>query len=59
MKKHLVIKYFDTYPERKFYFNNAKEAYNFMEEKIKNNDRYLISYEYRGEVLINDWNNQI
>lgn len=57
MKKHLVIKYFDTYSKRKFYFNTAKAAYAFMEEKIRNNDRYLISYEYRGEIQINDWNN--
>lgn len=48
MKKHLVIKYFDTYPENKFYFDSKEEADKFIKEKMKNDTRYLTTYEYRG-----------
>lgn len=48
MKKHLVIKYFDTYPEHKFYFDSKEEAEKFIEEKRKNETKYLTTYEYRG-----------
>lgn len=53
MKKHLVIKYFDTYPENKIYFDSKEKAETFVKEKRKSNTRYLTSYEYRGEVEIN------
>ena len=53
MKKHLVIEYFDTYPENKFYFDSKEEAEKFLEEKWRTNTRYLTTYEYRGEVEIN------
>lgn len=53
MKKHLVIKYFDTYPENKIYFDSKEEAETFVKEKWKNNTGYLTTYEYRGEVEIN------
>ena len=55
MKKHLVIKYFDTYPENKFYFDSKEEAEKFAKEKWKSNTRYLTTYEYRGEVEINPY----
>lgn len=55
MKKHLVIKYFDTYPENKFYFDSKENAEKFLEEKKKNNTGYLTTYEYRGEVEINPY----
>lgn len=53
VKKHLVIKYFDTYPEHKFYFDSKEEAEKFIEEKMKNDTKYLTTYEYRGEVILN------
>ena len=52
MKKHLVIKYFDTYPENKFYFDSKEKAEKFIKEK---RDRYLTTYEYKGEVEINPY----
>lgn len=55
MKKHLVIKYFDTYPENKFYFDSKEKAEKFAEEKRKSNIGYLTTYEYRGEVEINPY----
>ncbi|WP_138158759.1 hypothetical protein [Peptoniphilus catoniae] len=55
MKKHLVIKYFDTYPENKFYFDSKEEAEKFIEEKMKNETKYLTTYEYRGEVILNPY----
>ena len=55
MKKHLVIKYFDTYPENKFYFDSKEKAEKFLEEKRKNNTGYLTNYEYRGEVILNPY----
>lgn len=55
MKKHLVIKYFDTYPENKFYFDSKEKAEKFAEEKRKSNTGYLTTYEYRGEVEINPY----
>lgn len=55
MKKHLVIKYFDTYPENKFYFDSKENAEKFIEEKIKNEIKYLTTYEYRGEVILNPY----
>lgn len=53
MKKHLVIKYFDTYPENKFYFDSKEKAEKFLKEKRKVDTGYLTTYEYRGEVEIN------
>lgn len=55
MKKHLVIKYFDTYPEHKFYFDSKEEAEKFIEEKRKSDTGYLTTYEYRGEVILNPY----
>lgn len=54
MKKHVVIKYFDTYPEHKFYFDSKEEANKFIKEKMKNDTRYLTTYEYRGIVESDD-----
>lgn len=50
MKKHVVIKHFDTYPEHKFYFDSKEEAEKYIEEKRKSDTRYLTTYEYRGIV---------
>lgn len=55
MKKHLVIKYFDTYPENKFYFDSKEKAEKFLGEKRKNNTGYLTTYEYRGIVEVEEW----
>ncbi len=54
MKKHLVIKYFDTYPENKFYFDSREEAEKFLEERRKTNTEYLTEYEYRGTVEVEE-----
>lgn len=54
MKKHLVIKYFDTYPENKFYFDSKEEAEEFLKEKRITNMRYLTTYEYRGIVEVKE-----
>ena len=54
-EKHLVIKYFDTYPEHKFYFDIKEKAEKFIEEKMKNETKYLTTYEYRGEVILNPY----
>lgn len=54
MKKHLVIKYFDTYPENKFYFDGKEKAEKFAEEKMKSNTRYLTTYEYRGIIEVKE-----
>lgn len=45
--KHLVIKYFDTFPVRKYYFNTKEEAVVFAEEHNKTSDIY--EYMYRGK----------
>ena len=37
MKKHLVIKYFDTYPENKFYFDSKEKEE--KQHRIFNNIR--------------------
>ena len=50
MRKHLVIKYFDTYPENKFYFDSKEKAEEFLKEKRNADTGYLTTYEYRGEV---------
>ena len=55
MKKHVVIKYFDTYPENKFYFDSKEKAEKFVKEKRKNETKYLTTYEYRGEVILNSY----
>ena len=55
MRKHLVIEYFDTYPENKFYFDSKENAEKFLEEKRKNNTGYLTTYEYRGIVEVEEW----
>ena len=54
MKKHLVIKYFDTYPENKFYFDSQENAQKFLAEKRKTNTGYLTEYEYRGTVEVEE-----
>lgn len=48
-KKYLVIKYFDTYPERKYYFDTEQEARKFEQEKNENRTA-LTEYMYRGKV---------
>ena len=53
MRKHLVIKYFDTYPENKFYFDSKEKAEEFLKGKRKADTGYLTTYEYRGEVEMN------
>ena len=55
MKKHLVIKYFDTYPKNKFYFDSKEEVEKFLEEKWRTNASYLTTYEYRGIVEVEVW----
>lgn len=55
MKKHLVIKYFDTYPENKIYFDSKEEAEKFLKKERKTDTGYLTTYEYRGEVEINPY----
>lgn len=55
MKKHLVIKYFDTYPQNKFYFDSQEEAEKFLKKRRKTNTGYLTTYEYRGEVILNPY----
>ena len=55
MKKHVVIKYFDTYPENKFYFDSKEKAETFVKEKRKSDTGYLTAYEYRGEVKLNPY----
>lgn len=54
MKKHLVIKYFDTYTENKFYFDSKEDVEKFLEEKRRTNTRYLTTYEYRGIVEVRE-----
>lgn len=54
MKKHLVIEYFDTYPENKFYFDSKEKAEKFLKEKRITNMRYLTTYEYRGIVEVEE-----
>lgn len=54
MKKHLVIKYFDTYPDNKFYFDSKEKAEKFLKEQNKTNTRYLTTYEYRGIVEVEE-----
>ncbi len=54
MKKHLVIKYFDTYPDNKFYFDSKEDVEKFLEEKRRTNTSYLTTYEYRGEVEVSE-----
>lgn len=59
MKKHLVIKYFDTYPDNKFYFDSKEDVEKFLEEKRGTNTSYLTTYEYRGEVEVSEWAEKI
>lgn len=54
MKRHLVIKYFDTYVDNKFYFESIEKAEKFLEEKRRTNTSYLTTYEYRGEVEVSE-----
>ena len=51
MQKHLVIKYFDTYPENLFYFDSKEDAEKFIKKKNKNL-RYLTTYGYKGIVEV-------
>lgn len=50
MKKHLVIEYFDTYPENKFYFDSKEDVDKFIEKKRITEMRPRMTYEYRGIV---------
>lgn len=59
MKRHLVIKYFDTYVDNKFYFESIEKAEKFLEEKRRTNTSYLTTYEYRGEVEVSEWAEKI
>ena len=54
MKKHLVIEYFDTYPENKFYFDSKIDVDKFVEKKRITEMRYLVTYEYRGIVEVKE-----
>ena len=54
MKKHLVIEYFDTYPENKFYFDSKEDADKFLEKKRITEMRYLTTYEYRRIVEVEE-----
>ena len=54
MKKHLVIKFFDTYPQNKFYFDSREDVEKFLEKKRITNMRYLTTYEYRGIVEVKE-----
>lgn len=54
MKKHLVMEYFDTYPENKFYFDSKEKAEKFLKEKRKVDTGYLTTYEYRGIVEVKE-----
>ena len=49
MIKHLVIRYFDTYPEARMYFDTKESAKIFVEEeneKLRNRPKTY--WEYRG-----------
>lgn len=48
-RKHLVIRYFDTYPEKEYYFDTEEEAREFEKEQNKNRTA-LTEYMYRGKV---------
>lgn len=48
-RKHLVIKYFDCYPEKEYYFDTEEEARKFEQEKNENRTA-LTEYMYRGKV---------
>lgn len=49
MKKHLVIKYFDTYPEARKCFDTKESAKTFVkEENEKLRNRPKTYWEYRG-----------
>ena len=51
MKKHLVVKYFDTYPEAKRLFDTKEEAVDFVErENSKSRNMPNTKWEYRGDV---------
>lgn len=47
--KYLVIKYFDTFPQEKFYFDTKEEAVVFAEEHNKISNIY--EYIYRGKIM--------
>lgn len=51
--KHLVIKYFDTFPIEKYYFDTKEQAIAFAEKADKLSAIY--EYEYRGCVKIEDY----
>lgn len=46
--KHLVIKYFDTFPQHKYYFETKEEAIAFAEER--DGASAIYEYEYIGEI---------
>lgn len=48
-KKYLVIRYFDCYPEKEYYFDTEEEARQFEKEQNKNRTA-LTEYMYRGKV---------
>ncbi len=51
--KHLVIKYFDTFPIEKYYFDTKEEVIAFVKEADQSSTIY--EYEYRGCVKIEDY----
>ena len=51
MRKHLAIKYFDTYPEEQKVFDTKEEALEFVDSQNKKMaNRHLTNWEYREEV---------
>lgn len=48
-RKHLVIRYFDCYLEKEYYFDTEEEAREFEQEQNKNRTA-LTEYMYRGKV---------
>lgn len=51
MRKHLAIKYFDTYPEEQKVFDTKEEAIEFVNsQNRKLTNRNFSYWEYRGEV---------
>ena len=56
MIKHLVIRYFDTYPEARIYFDTKESAKIFVEEESeKLGNRPKTYWEYRGTEEVEEW----
>lgn len=49
-EEFLVIKYFDTYVEKFYYFKTEEEAKKFEKQKNDENKHYLTEYMYRGKI---------